>query len=160
MVSYKRNMWYNLSCLLQIYCHMSDIQKLFISWHFWGTCGVINNGCGWRKDVVNQCLEFDSGSSPVAVKSQTLRGLLLITRKQCTMLFFLCLHLWHPGFSPVAMKSQTLHSLLIITCKQYTMLFFLCLHLWHPGSSSPVAMKPQIHCSLLTITWKQCRMPL
>ena len=32
--------------------------KLFISWQFWESCGVINCGSGWRKDVVNQCLEF------------------------------------------------------------------------------------------------------
>ena len=61
MVSYKNNVWYNLSCLLQTYCHLSIIKKLFISWQFFETYGVINNGSGWRKDFVSQCLEFDPG---------------------------------------------------------------------------------------------------
>ena len=58
MVSYKRNVWHNLSCLLQTYCHLSIIEKLFVSWQFLETYGVINYGSGWRKDVVNQRLEF------------------------------------------------------------------------------------------------------
>ena len=31
MVSYKRNIWCNLSCLFQTYCHLNVIQKLFVS---------------------------------------------------------------------------------------------------------------------------------
>ena len=31
---------------------------MFVSLKFSGTHGVIKYGSGWRKDVVNQCLEF------------------------------------------------------------------------------------------------------
>ena len=55
VVSYKRNVWYNLSCLLQTYCRLSIMEKLFVS----ETYGVISYGSAWRKDVLNQCLEFD-----------------------------------------------------------------------------------------------------
>ena len=55
VVSYKRNVAYSLSCLLQTY-------KLFVSWQFFETYGVVNYGSGWRKDAVNQCLEFGSES--------------------------------------------------------------------------------------------------
>ena len=34
-------------------------MKLSVSRQFFET-GVINYGSGWMKDVVNQCLEFDS----------------------------------------------------------------------------------------------------
>ena len=51
MVSYETNVWYNLSCL-------STNKKLLVSWQFSGPYGVIKYGSGWRKDVVNQCLEF------------------------------------------------------------------------------------------------------
>ena len=34
-------------------------QKLLVSWQFSGPYGVTKYGSGWRKDVVNQCLEFD-----------------------------------------------------------------------------------------------------
>ena len=45
VVSYKRNVWYNLSCLLQTYCRLSIIknktkQKRFVSWQFFETHGV------------------------------------------------------------------------------------------------------------------------
>ena len=33
-------------------------KKLLVSWQFSGTYGVTKYGSGWRKDVVNQCLEF------------------------------------------------------------------------------------------------------
>jgi len=58
----KRNVWYNLGCLLvlQTYCCLSIIEKLFISWQFFKTYSVINYGSGWRKGVTNQCLEFES----------------------------------------------------------------------------------------------------
>ena len=58
MVSYKRNVWYNLSCLLQTYCCLSIIEKLRYLTVFWDLWCVINYGSGWRKDVVNQWLEF------------------------------------------------------------------------------------------------------
>ena len=70
MASYKRNVWYNLSCLLQTYCRWKltvcyklyklTAEKLLVSWQFFETYGVINCGSGWRNDIVNQCLEFDS----------------------------------------------------------------------------------------------------
>ena len=34
-------------------------KKLLVSWQFSGPYGVTKYGSGWRKDVVNQCLEFD-----------------------------------------------------------------------------------------------------
>ena len=33
-------------------------QKLLVSWQFSGPYGVTKYGSGWRKDVVNQCLEL------------------------------------------------------------------------------------------------------
>ena len=33
-------------------------SKLLVSWQFSGPCGVTKYGSGWRKDIVNQCLEF------------------------------------------------------------------------------------------------------
>ena len=33
---------------------------MLVSWKFSGPYGVTKYGSGWRKDVVNQCLEFDS----------------------------------------------------------------------------------------------------
>ena len=44
-----------MSCLLQTYCCLSIIEKLFISSKFFETYGIINYGRGWRKDVVNHC---------------------------------------------------------------------------------------------------------
>ena len=38
-------------------------KKLLFSWQFSGSYGVTKHGSGWRKDVVNQCLEY--GSTPV-----------------------------------------------------------------------------------------------
>ena len=58
MVSYKTNVWYNLSCLEQTYYCSSTNKKLLVSWQFSGTCGVTKYDSGWRKDVINQCLEF------------------------------------------------------------------------------------------------------
>ena len=43
----------NLLCL-------STNKNLLVSWQFSGPCGVTKYGSGWRKDVVNQCLEFDT----------------------------------------------------------------------------------------------------
>ena len=59
MVSYKTNVWYNLSCLEQTYYCLSTNKKLLVSWQFSGPYGVIKYGSGWRKDVLNQCLEFE-----------------------------------------------------------------------------------------------------
>ena len=39
------------------YC-LSTNKKLLVSWQFSGPYGVTKYGSGWRKDVVNQCLEF------------------------------------------------------------------------------------------------------
>ena len=33
-------------------------KKMLVSWQFSGPYGVTKHGSGWRKDVVNQCLEF------------------------------------------------------------------------------------------------------
>ena len=59
-VSYKRNVWYNLSCLLQAYCHLNIIEKLLadadiVVWVYFETCGGINYHSGWMDDIVNQC---------------------------------------------------------------------------------------------------------
>ena len=56
----KRNARHNLSCLLQTYCDLSNNEILSVSRQFFETYGVISYGSGWRKDVVNQCLEFAS----------------------------------------------------------------------------------------------------
>ena len=56
--AYKRNAWYNLICLLQTYYLLSANEKLSVSWQFSETCGVISYSNGWRKGVVNQCLEL------------------------------------------------------------------------------------------------------
>ena len=53
MDSYKRNSWYNWSCLLQIYCCLNTKEKVSVGWQFSETCGS-----GWRKDVVNKDLGF------------------------------------------------------------------------------------------------------
>ena len=33
-------------------------QQLLVSWQISGPYGITKYGSGWRKDVVNQCLEF------------------------------------------------------------------------------------------------------
>ena len=48
----------DIICLLQTYCHLSIIEKLFVSWQCFETDGVIDYGSGGRKDVVKHCLEF------------------------------------------------------------------------------------------------------
>ena len=58
MVSYKTNVWYNLSCLQQTFYCLSSNKKLLVSWQFSGPYGVTKYGSSWRKDIVNQCLEF------------------------------------------------------------------------------------------------------
>ena len=35
---------------------VSIIKKLFVSWQFFKTYGVINYGSGWKKDGINQYL--------------------------------------------------------------------------------------------------------
>ena len=44
------------------YCLCTN-KKLLVSWQFPGPCGVTKYGSGWRKDVVNQCLEFVSNAT-------------------------------------------------------------------------------------------------
>ena len=45
---------------LLLFEHQQQQQKnMLVSWQFSGTYGVTKYGSGWRKDVVNQCLEFD-----------------------------------------------------------------------------------------------------
>ena len=48
-------------CFLQetYYC-LSTNKKLLVSWQISGPYGITKYGSGWRKDVVNQCLEFGS----------------------------------------------------------------------------------------------------
>ena len=58
---YKRNTLNDSSCLLQAHCHLNTEEKLSVSWQLFETYGVINGCSGWRKDVINQCLE--SGTS-------------------------------------------------------------------------------------------------
>ena len=41
------------------YC-LSTNKKLLVSWQFSGPYVVTKHGSGWRNDVVNQCLEFDT----------------------------------------------------------------------------------------------------
>ena len=56
VLSYKRNIWYNLSCLLQTYCRLSIIEKLFVSWQvFWDLLWQwLEEGC--RKSVLGVCV--------------------------------------------------------------------------------------------------------
>ena len=61
MVSYKRNVWYNL--LLSVVCYeltaiWAPSKKMLVSWQISGPYGITKYASGWRKDVVNQCLEF------------------------------------------------------------------------------------------------------
>ena len=48
---YKRSAWYNPSCLLQTYCHLSINKKMSVTWQFFKTYGIINYGSGWKKAV-------------------------------------------------------------------------------------------------------------
>ena len=73
VVSYKRNIWYDLSCLLQTCCCLSIIIFPPVSWQFFETYGIISYGSGWRKDVVNQCLEFEQ-------PAQLCQAVLCVTR--------------------------------------------------------------------------------
>ena len=54
-----------------------DQKKLFVSREFFETHSVINYGSGWRKDVVNPCLEFGPRYQP---QLPFFRCRLLITR--------------------------------------------------------------------------------
>ena len=60
MFSYKTNVWYEF--FVTNYYSVSTNKKLLVSWPFSGTYGVTKYGNGWRKDVVNQSLEFASSS--------------------------------------------------------------------------------------------------
>ena len=44
---------------------LSANEKLFVSRQFFETYGVINYGSGWRKDVVNQCVESELPTHPL-----------------------------------------------------------------------------------------------
>ena len=51
-------------------------KNLLVSWQFYRPYGVTKYGSGWRKDVVNQCLEFGFNylewvSGPVQVPQLT-----------------------------------------------------------------------------------------
>ena len=50
--------------LSQTYYCLSTNEKLLVSWQFSGPYGVTKYGSGWRKNVVNQCLEFAAGLDP------------------------------------------------------------------------------------------------
>ena len=50
--------WYNLSCLLQTYCHVNTKDTLSVNWQFLEIYGLTNHGMVWRKDV-NQWLESE-----------------------------------------------------------------------------------------------------
>ena len=65
---YERNTWYNLSCLLKTYCHLSIIKKKKKKKGGGGgpladicfeTYGVIGHDSGWSKGVVASCLELE-----------------------------------------------------------------------------------------------------
>ena len=43
---------------------------MLVSWQFSGPYGVTKYGSGWRKDVVNQCLEFDPRHVPSPARCQ------------------------------------------------------------------------------------------
>ena len=81
MVSYKTDVWCNLSCLWQTYYCLSTNEKLLVSWQFCGPYGVTKYGygSGWRKDVVNQYLE--SQYALVACDSQRVTSLFLAVVK-------------------------------------------------------------------------------
>ena len=56
---YKWHALFYLSCLQQTYYCFKTNKKLLVSWQFSGPYGATKYGSGWRKDAVNQCLEFD-----------------------------------------------------------------------------------------------------
>ena len=52
-----------MPCFVSVVCNklttlLAPTKKLLVSWQFSGPYGVTKDGSGWRKDVVNQCLEF------------------------------------------------------------------------------------------------------
>ena len=61
-------------------------KKMFGSWQLYGTYGVTKYGSGWRKDVVNQCLEF------VKYMSKTYSQVLNIPAEQSVSTFS---RTWH-----------------------------------------------------------------
>ena len=58
---YKWHALFYLSCCVcnKLTTVWAPTKKLLFSWQFSGPYGVTKYGSGWRKDVVNQCLEFD-----------------------------------------------------------------------------------------------------
>ena len=56
-------------CFMWVVCNKlttvwAPTKKLLVSWQFSGPYGVTKYGSGWRKDVVNQCLEFEPNLLP------------------------------------------------------------------------------------------------
>ena len=49
--------------VLPLSIYLSTNEKLSGSWQFFEAFDVIDCGSGWRKDVVNQCLEFGLAAS-------------------------------------------------------------------------------------------------
>ena len=54
----------NMPCFIWVVCNKlttvwAPTKKLLVSWQFSGHHGVTKYGNGWRKDVENQCLEFE-----------------------------------------------------------------------------------------------------
>ena len=57
---YKRNVWYNPSCLLHT-CSLSTNEKLSVSWQFFETYGVTNYDSGWSMDLHNYVSAWAEG---------------------------------------------------------------------------------------------------
>ena len=51
------------------YCFSTN-KKLLVSWQFSGRYDVTKYGSGWKKDVINQYLEFDYHCISITVTSQ------------------------------------------------------------------------------------------
>ena len=60
-------------------------KKLLVSWQFSGTYGVTKYGNGWRKDVVNQCLEFGSDPNSPTQWFTTSFDILPLVNPQCAL---------------------------------------------------------------------------
>ena len=74
--------------LLQTYCRLNITETLFVSQQFLKTYGrVVNDGSGWRKDVVYQCLEFgqraDEGKPPMRTTVGNGRPALRLVTQEC-----------------------------------------------------------------------------
>ena len=94
----------------QIYYCLSTNKKLLISWQFSGPYGITKHGSGWRKDVVNQCLEFDS--DPVCAGEHV--GVLM-TLCNLTVLIVGLSHLVHVGWYVVGTMCFFMNTLVYVT---------------------------------------------